>query len=105
MVEYITIYIIKGGDNMSCSSCGYLETSKKKNGGSSGCIYYCSKNKCYVNGCNNSCNNYKSSYRPNYECNRIYNEGKSYCDDTAPISFYLVILIGLVLLGLILKLF
>lgn len=90
---------------MSCSSCAYLDLSKKKNGGCSGCIYYCSKNKCYVNGCNSPCNNYKSSCRTNYDCDRIYNEGKSYCDDTTPISFYLIILITLVILGLILNVF
>ena len=76
---------------MSCSSCAYLDESKKK--------------KCFVNGCNNSCNNYKSSFRSNYECSRIYKEGKGYCDDTTPISFYLVILIGLLILGLILNVF
>lgn len=90
---------------MSCSSCVYLDESKNKNGGCTGCIYYCKKNKEFVNGCNNSCDNYKSSYRTSYECDRIYNEGKSYCDDTTPISFYLVILIGLVILGLIFNLF
>ena len=90
---------------MSCSSCAYLDESKKKNGGSTGCIYYCKKNKCFVNGCNNSCNEYKSSFRKSYDCNRIYDEGKSYCDDTTPISFYLVLLIGLVILGLIMNVF
>ena len=90
---------------MSCSSCAYLDASKNKNGGSSGCIYYCSKNKCFVNGCNSSCSNYETSYRTNYECNRIYNDGKCYCDDTTSILFYLVILIGLVILGLILNVF
>ncbi len=90
---------------MSCSSCAYFDVSKKKNGEVSGCIYYCIKNKCFVNGCNGCCNNYKCSYRPNYECNKIYNEGKSYCDDTTPVSFYLVILIVLVILGLIFNVF
>lgn len=90
---------------MSCASCANLKTSKKKKGGASGCVYYCSKNKCFVNGSNDSCNNYKSSYRTNYECNKIYDEGKSYSDDTTPISFYLVILIILVILGLIFNVF
>ena len=90
---------------MSCSSCAYLDASKNKNGGYTGCIYYCKKIKQFVNGSNSSCNNYKSSYRTNYECNKIYNDGESYSDDTTPISFYLVILIGLVILGLILNVF
>lgn len=90
---------------MSCSSCAYLDASKKKNGGFSGSIYYCSKNKCFVNGCNNSCNNYKSSYRTNYECKDIYNDGKSYSDDTTPISLYVVLLIILIILGLIFNVF
>ena len=90
---------------MSCSSCDFLDTSKKNEGANSGCIYYCKKNKCFVNGCSSSCNNYKSSFRSNYECSRIYNEGKSYSDDTTPISFYLIILIGLVILGLIMNVF
>ena len=98
------IYIIKG-DNMSCSSCAYLDESKKKDGVCSGCIYYCKKNKCFVNGCNSSCNEYKSSFRSNYECSKIYDEGKSYSDDTTPVSFYLVILVVLVILGLIMNVF
>ena len=90
---------------MSCSSCAYLDTSKNKKGACSGCIYYCKNNKKFVNGCNSPCKSYKSSYITNYECNRIYNDGKNYCNDTTPISFYLVILIGLVILGLIFNLF
>ena len=90
---------------MSCSSCAYLDASKKKNGDSSGCVYYCNKKKSFVNGCNNSCNKYKSSNRTNYECNKIYADGKSYCEDTTPISFYLVILITLIILGLIFDVF
>lgn len=75
---------------MSCSSCAYLDVSKKKY---------------FVNGCNNSCNDYKSSYRTNYECNKIYDDGRIYCDDTTAVWFYLVILIILVILGLIFNMF
>lgn len=90
---------------MSCSSCAYLDASKNKNGGCSGCVYYCKKNKNFVRGCNNSCSDYKSSYRTNYECNKIYNDGRSYSDDTTSVAFYIVVLVSLVILGIVFNVF
>lgn len=87
---------------MTCSSCKYLKENKKREGCVSGTCYFCSKNNCYVNGTNNKCEKYELSYgRSNYICNKIYNEGKKYYDDSTPNSFYLFILIILVILAIV----
>ena len=87
---------------MSCSSCKYLEEDKRNEGAVSGCCYYCSKVNSYVNGSNNSCENYEKSYsRSTYTCNKIYEEGESYYNDSTSNLFYLVILIVLIIFALI----
>ena len=91
---------------MSCSSCKYLDTSKKNNGAISGCCYYCSKKKCYVNGSNSKCEEFETSYgRSSYECNNIYEQGEQYYDDTTPISAYLVLLVFLIIIAIIVNVF
>ena len=87
---------------MSCSSCKYLKESNKKEGAVSGCCYYCSKNNCYVNGSSNGCENFEKSYgRSNYECDKIYDDGNQYYDDTRPISLYVIVLVILIILAII----
>lgn len=91
---------------MSCSSCKYLDENNKKNGCSSGCKYYCSKIETYVNGSNNSCNEFEKSYsRNSYICNKIYEEGEIYSDDTTSIEGYLFILIILIIMLVVFKIF
>lgn len=86
---------------MSCSSCKYLNECKKSEGAVSGCSYYCSKINSYING-TNSCENYEKTYsRSNYECDKIYNDGKNYYNDTTPITFYLVLVAILLILAII----
>ena len=89
---------------MSCSSCKYLKTDKNITGCSGGCKYYCEKNKDYVVG-NDCCNNYCSSTRSNYLCNKIYNEGREYNDDSKSPSDYMFILVLLLIVLFILKIF
>lgn len=87
---------------MSCSSCKYLKESNKKDGAVSGCCYYCSKVNSYVNGSNNSCESYEKTYsRSNYECDKVYEDGKNFYDDSTPISFYLILLVILIILAII----
>ena len=88
---------------MSCSSCEYLNEGKESKGKVSGACYFFMKNKKYVNGSNSSCKDYKMTVsRKNYICDKIYNEGLRYNNDDKPVSFYLVILIIIVIIGLIL---
>ena len=88
---------------MSCSSCDYLNEGKESKGKVSGACYFCIKNKKYVNGSNSSCKDYKMTVsRKNYICDKIYNEDLRYNNDDKPVSFYLVILIIIVIIGLIL---
>ena len=87
---------------MSCSSCKYLKGNDKKEGSVSGCCYYCTKINSYVNGSNNKCENYEKTYsRNNYECDKIYEEGKDFYDDSTPISFYVVLAVILAILAII----
>lgn len=91
---------------MGCCSCKYLNENCKKEGKVSGCLYYCSKIKAYVNGASDSCDDYCFEYgRKVYTRDEIYNDGKTYYNDTTPVGFYLVILIILIILGLFLGVF
>ena len=87
---------------MSCSSCKYLKEDNKKDGLVCGCCYYCSKKEKYINGTNDVCDKYGLSYSRNtYTCNKIYEDGEKYCDDSTSIGFYLVLLIFLVIVAII----
>lgn len=91
---------------MTCSSCKYLKEDKKYEGSVSGCKYYCEKYKTYFDGSNNSCEEYDKHYgRSSYTCDKIYEDGKDFYDDDRPISFYIVILVLILVLGFILKIF
>lgn len=90
---------------MSCSSCKYLKEDKRCEGRVSGACYYCSKINSYVNGANTACEKYEKSYSRNtYTCNSIYEDGEKYYNDATPISFYLFILIIMIILALIVNL-
>lgn len=96
----------QGGDNMTCSSCKYLNTDKKYEGCVSGCKYYCEKYKTYIDGSQYSCDNYEKHYgRSNYTCDKICEDGNNFHDDDKSISYYITVLILIIIGGLILKLF
>lgn len=86
---------------MTCSSCKYLNENKKLDGKVSGCEYFCNKNKYFVNGQNNACNKYESSFRRTNRCNEIYNEGKDFYNDIHSVSYYLFILIIVIIISII----
>lgn len=90
---------------MTCSSCKYLNEKNKKKGHISGCKYYCSKIKNYTLGNNSACPKYEKSYcRKNIECDLIYEDGEDFYDDSKSMSFYIFILICLIILALIVNL-
>lgn len=90
---------------MSCSDCKYLKESKKRDGALTGAIYYCSKVDNFVNGSNNICEKFEKSYsRNNYESDKIYKDGNAFCDDDKPVSYYIGLLIIIIIVGGILKL-
>lgn len=79
---------------MTCSSCKYLKEGDRKEGSACGTCYYCSKLKKHVNGSNSKCNEFDKAYaRKTYICDKIYKEGLNYCDDSTPISLYILLLI------------
>ncbi len=87
---------------MTCSSCKFLNESKKYDGKVCGSCYYCSKENNYVNGSNSKCKDYVLSYgRSSYICDKIYNDGEKYYDDNIPNSCYLFLLLVLIILALI----
>lgn len=91
---------------MSCSSCKYLKENDKKDGAVCGCCYYCSKKEKYVNGSNNVCDKYALAYcRDTYTCNKIFEDGDKYCDDSTDIGVYLILLIFLIIALVIVKVF
>lgn len=86
---------------MSCSSCEYLKGSNKKRGALCGCIYYCVKTGKYVNGSDSSCSNYMRTYsRNNFECDEIFKDGELFCNDSKSVSYYVIILIFLVIIAI-----
>ncbi len=91
---------------MGCCSCKYLNENCKKEGKVSGSLYYCSKMKTFVSGASSSCDSYCFEYgRKVYVRDEIYNDGKNYYNDATSPSFYLVVLIILIILGLFLGVF
>lgn len=91
---------------MTCSGCKYLNTDKKYEGAVSGCKYYCEKYKTYIDGSQYSCENYEKSYsRSNYTCDKICDDGNNFYDDNRSVSFYIFVLILIIIGGLLLNLF
>lgn len=91
---------------MGCSGCRFLDTKKKKEGKVNGAVYFCSKQKKFINGANDACDSYKvDPFRKAYERDEIYKDGKKFYDDDRPLSSYIFILIIIILLAIILKIF
>lgn len=86
---------------MGCCHCRYLYENDKKEGICSGAIYYCSKQKKYVNGIQDSCSEYSKDYSKTIGLsNEIYEEGRKYCNDDRSPMFYLVILVVMLILSM-----
>lgn len=91
---------------MTCSSCKYLNTDKKYEGAVSGCKYYCEKYKAYIDGSQYSCDKYEKHYgRSSYTCDKVCEDGNNFYDDNKSVSFYVFVLIIILILGFLLNLF
>lgn len=78
---------------MGCCHCRYLCENNKLEGRCSGAIYYCSKQKKYVNGAKDGCDLYLKDYcKTLVTSNEIYDNGRNYYDDDKSPMFYLFIL-------------
>ena len=88
---------------MACYNCEHLVVSNKKDGSTNGCLYYCSKNKTYVNGASDGCDNYnKDISRPAYINNDIYNNGRHYYNGSnLPLSVQVLLIVVLIILAII----
>lgn len=90
---------------MGCYNCGYLDPVQKKYGAVNGCLYYCKKNKTYINAATDNCEEYKNGYRNNYDNNEIYRNSDDYYDNDISTEVYLIVLIIMIITGLILGVF
>ena len=91
---------------MACYNCEYLVMDNKKDGSINGCLYYCKKNKQYVNGACDGCGNFSRDYsRKTYENNEIYNNGRHYSNGgSAPLSLQIILIVTLIIFALIVNL-
>lgn len=85
---------------MGCHSCGNLDAKKKSKGKASGALYFCKKNKSFVNPTSKGCKNYKKCSRKPWENDEIYNDGKLYFNDIIPAIVYIIIFFILIIIGL-----
>ena len=81
----------------NCYNCSNLDTKKKKNGKRDGCLYFCKKNKCFVNAAKDGCPKWSKADRKKTEIDEIYNNGKRFYDDDKSIGFYLFIFILIII--------
>ena len=88
---------------MACYNCEHLIVNDKKNGVTNGCLYYCSKNKKYINSACDDCEAYSKDYkRETYLNNEIYYNGQHYCNsNSAPLSLQIILIIILIICALI----
>lgn len=101
----MVLKMVSGMSWNNCYNCKNLDTSKKKPGAYDGCLYYCKKNKMFVNPAKYVCANYTKGDRDYLKDDKIYEDGKKYYDDATPIWVYAIILVILLVLGLILGVF
>lgn len=89
---------------MGCCHCRYLLENNKLEGRCLGALYYCSKQKRYVNGTKDECDKYLRDYcKTAVISNEIYANGRNYCNDDKSPMFYLFILIVMIILALIIN--
>ena len=91
---------------MNCYNCCHLKFDNKKGGKINGALYYCPKIKKYVYGNNEACEKYQyDNLRKTYIKDKIYLDGKNYCDDNTSLFSYVIILILILVIGFGIKLF
>lgn len=89
-----------------CCSCDNLDQKKNKAGKANGNLYYCKKQKTFINAKSEGCDKFERAYkRKAWEIDELYKEGKLYDNDNTPIGIYIVILIALIIVGLIMGVF
>ena len=70
-----------------------LDVKKKADGKVDG-LYFCKKQKQYINPSNTECEKFEKAFkRQNWESNEIYEAGKKYYNDSTPVGIYVFILI------------
>ena len=82
----------------NCYNCSNLDPKKKSNGKLDGCLYFCKKNKCFINAAKDGCDKWNKADRKSSEIDEIYENGNRYYNDDKPIGFYIVLLILVIIL-------
>lgn len=91
---------------MGCNSCKYLQEMNKKEGKTSGAVYYCAKLKKYVSGASDGCDSYYKDYsRKACVRDEIFHDGEHFSDNSMSIESGIILIIILIILGMIMKVF
>ena len=91
---------------MVCAGCKNLDTKKKKNGKSGGCVYYCKKQKKHIRASNEICDKFtKNLMINNNEYNKLYHEGLDFDDSSGSFSLYIIGAIILLIITIIIYIF
>ncbi len=89
----------------NCYNCSNLDPEKKSKGKLDGALYYCKKNKAFVNAAKDGCEKWDKADRKSYVNDEIYDESKKYYNDDKPVGFYLIVLIIVVIFLVLLSIF
>lgn len=90
---------------MCCYDCCHLKQDNKKDGKVNGAVYYCSKQKKYINGMSDGCEKYEHDIlKTTSEKDEIYNNSVHYTNDSISIGGGIALIILLLLLKIFLSL-
>ena len=81
----------------NCYNCANLDPKKKSDGKLDGALYFCKKQKAYVNAAKDGCDKWSKADRKSYENDELYEKGRRYYNDDKPLSFYVFILVLLII--------
>lgn len=87
---------------MKCAYCNCLDDKNKKEGCTSGCLYYCKVKKEYIYANNMQCDHFKKSSRDEELVNNLIEESKVYdniliSEDSLLLLFVILVIIGLII--------
>ena len=82
----------------NCYNCSNLDPEKKSKGKLDGALYFCKKNKIFINAAKDGCDKWSKADRKSYKNDEYYDDGRKYYNDNNSVSFYLFILVIVIIL-------
>ena len=89
----------------NCYNCQHLDPEKKNKGKVDGALYFCKKNKTFVNAAHDGCEKWEKADRKSYINDELYDDSKKYYNDDKPLGFYLFILAVVIILLILISIF